>query len=288
MIDHAVSAGGRRSDWPAITAVFVLVIGFTYSDDVIEFFSRTSGGRFPDLRAEILALDMALVAGTAVLKWQLTAPPRTFGEFLRGLLRGWWAVGAFLVLIIHLMLLAPAAPGQKWTVGDSPWLTLLTNAAFVVAMGLLLVSALSPKSASPGWIVPVMSGTFVAQLASALWYPVIDKGSGCADNISNEYFNGMVQVLPVLLVTLGLELNYLRNTNAIREPGQRAVSVLMVILLCSAEVLAFSMLAKGERVTCGMAATWHEYLAFVITVHAAAISLATLAWLLLASTRTRP
>jgi hypothetical protein len=47
-------------------------------------------------------------------------------------------------------------------------------------------------------------------------------------------------------------------------------------------VLAFSMLAKGERVTCGMAATWHEYLAFVITVHAAAISLATLAWLLLA------
>jgi len=288
MMDRAVSAGGRRSDWPAITAVFILVIGFTYSDDVIEFFSRTSGGRFPDLRWEILALDMALVAGTAVLKWQMTAPPRNFGEFLRGLLRGWWPVGAFLVLIIHLLLLIPAAPGQRWTVGDTPWLTLLTNAAFVGAMGLMLVSALSPTSASPGWILPVISGTFMAQLASALWYPVIDKGSGCADNISSEYFNGMVQVLPVLLVTLGLEVSYLRNTNAIREPGQRAVSVLMVILLCSAEALAFSVLAKGDRVTCGTAATWHEYVAFIITVHAAAISLATLAWLLLASTRRRP
>lgn len=268
-----------------MTAVFVLVVGLTYSDDVVEFLSGAKGHR--DLRWAILALDVSLVAGTAVLKWRMTDPPEAPGEFFRGLLRSWWAVGAALVLGIHLLLrLTSDRSGStiRWAVADSPWLTILTNAAFVSAMGLLLVSALADQTRSPGWIVPVIIGTSIAQFASALWYPVIDNGSGCADHVSTEYFNGMVQVLPVFLVTLGLEVNYLRNTRAIRDPGKRAVSVLTVILLCAAEAFAFSMLVSGDRIRCGRAATWHEYIAFVTTVHAAAISLATLAWLLLANT----
>lgn len=277
----------RRPDWPAITAVFVLVIGLTYSDDVIEFLSRRDGGPAPDLRWGIFALDVCLVAGTAFLKWHMTDQPRRPGAFLGDLFRSWWAVGAGLVLGLHLLLrLTSGGPGSggKWAVADSPALTLVTNAAFVLAMGLLLVSALTDQTRSPGWILPVVIGTFVAQVASALWYPVIDRGSSCADNVSSEYFNGMVQVLPVFLVTLGLEVNYLRNTKAIRDPGKRAVSVLTVILLCNAEALAFTMLISGDRIRCGRAASWHEYFAFITTVHAAAISLATLAWLLLANT----
>lgn len=287
MADRIVTDSRRRPDWPAITAVFVLVIGLTYSDDIVEFLAGADVPPVPDLRWPILAFDMTLLAGTAGVKWHMSDQPRRLSEFLRGLLRSWWAVGAGLVLGIHLLLrLTSAGSGTdaKWAVAGSPSLTLLTNATFVLAMGLLLVSALADQTRSPGWILPVVIGTFVAQLASALWYPVIDHGSGCADNVSSEYFNGMVQVLPVFLVTLGLEVNYLRNTRAIRDPGKRAVSVLTVILLCAAEVFAFSMLISGGRIRCGRAAAWHEYIAFVTTVHAAAISLATLAWLLLANT----
>ncbi|MEI6254935.1 MAG: hypothetical protein WCP30_19250 [Mycobacteriaceae bacterium] len=284
MIDQAVTEGGGRSDWPAITAVFVLVIGFTYSDDIVEFFAST-GPEHISTRWAIVALDLLLVAGSAVLKWHMTPPPRRFGEFLQGLLRGLWPIGAAVVLIAHLLLVTTAPPGRGWAVAGSPWLTLLTTTAFVAAMGLLLVSALGDGSAPRGWIVPVVIGTFVVQLASAMWYPIIDVDRACTGDVSTEYFNGMVQVLPVFLVTLGLEVNYLRRSNAIRAPGQRAVAVMTVILLCVAEALAFSMLIRGHRISCGWAADWHEYIAFVATVHAAAISLATLAWLLLAITR---
>ena len=288
MADHLVSDSRRRPDWAAVTAVFVLVLGLTYSDDVVEFVVHRSGDHHRDLRWPIFALDVVLVAGTAVLKWHMTSEPRRLPDFLRSLARSWWAVGAALVLGIHLVLRLMSdgpGPGARWAVGDSAFLTILTNAAFVVAMGLMLVAALTEKAGPPGWILPVVIGTFVAQLASALWYPVIDNGSGCADNVSSDYFNGMVQVLPVFLVTLGLEVNYLRNTRAIREPGKRAVAVLTVILLCTAEGLAFSMLISAGRVRCGGAAAWHEYISFVATVHAAAISLATLAWLLTSSSK---
>ena len=287
MTDPAVKVSGGRSDWPAITAAFVLVIGFTYSDDIIEFFS----GAFPDhisnSRWSVVGLDLLLVAGSAVLKWHMTPQPRHFGEFLQGLLRGLWPIGAALVLILHLILVTVAPPGDGWAVAGSPGLTLLTTAAFVAAMGLLLVSALGADSAPRGWILPVVIGTFVVQVASAMWYPVIDVDRACTGDVSTEFFNGMVQVLPVFLVTLGLEVNYLRQSNSIRAPGPRAVAVMTVILLCVAEVLAFSMLIRGHRISCGWAADWHEYIAFVVTVHAAAISLATLAWLLLAITRRR-
>jgi hypothetical protein len=280
MADQSVTTSGRRSDWPAITAVFILVIGFTYSDDIVEFFAGAGG--VPVSRWAIVALDILLVGGSAVLKWHMTPAPRHFGTFLRSLLQGLWPIGAAMVLVIHLMLVTTPAPGRDWAVAGSAWLTLLTTTAFVVAMGLLLVSALGDGSAPKGWIVPVVIGTFVVQLASALWYPVIDVDRACDGDVSSEYFNGMVQVLPVFLVTLGLEVNYLRNSNAIRAPGQRAVAVMTVILLCVAEGLAFSMLIKGDKIICGPAADWHEYTAFVATAHAAAISLATLAWLLLA------
>lgn len=272
-----------RSDWPAVVAVFVLVIGMTYSDDAVEFIATSSGRDFPDLRWFILVVDILLVAGTAVLKWYMIGQPRG-GAFVRDLVRGWWIIGAGLVIVLHLMLLMSPGPPRGWAVGHSPGLTLLTNAAFVAAMGMMLVSAKTPGGAR-AWIIPVVVGTFVAQLASALWYPVINTEDGCADNVSTEYFNGMVQVLPVMLVTLGLEVNYLRSTNAVREPGQRAVAVLTVLLLCIGEGLAFSMLVEGDRVSCGSAAIWHQYIAFVLTAHAAAISLATLAYLLLATTK---
>ncbi len=36
----------RRSDWDEIAAVFSLVIGFTYSDEVVEFVTDINGASY--------------------------------------------------------------------------------------------------------------------------------------------------------------------------------------------------------------------------------------------------
>ena len=44
---------GRQSNWPAMTAVLLLVIGFTYSDDIVEFALDLSGRTFADAGAHV-------------------------------------------------------------------------------------------------------------------------------------------------------------------------------------------------------------------------------------------
>jgi hypothetical protein len=58
--------------------------------------------------------------------------------------------------------------------------------------------------------------------------------------------------------------------------------VLTVVLLCIGLALSFSMLVKADLGTqCGLAATWHEYIAFAVSTQALAVGLSTLVWLML-------
>jgi hypothetical protein len=300
MVERATAESERRrrpADWPAILVVFALVVGFTYSDDLLELVLDATNAGFSGLRWMVLALDCVLIAGAALLKKRITSNDDTgerlpWGAFLRQLVRGWWAVGAVLVVAVHLVLILTAPSRAHLGEVASVWIQLLGSLLFVVAMSLVLMSVLDDDltpldhrrgvgRARRDWILPLAVGTFVVHVASALWYPVIDMNQGCANEIAPDFFSNMVQVLPLLLVTLGIEMNFLRRTAAMSHPGQRAAPVITVLLLCIAEGLAFSMLVKSEDVHCGFGAVWHEYIAFVVTVQATAISLATLVWLLL-------
>jgi len=58
--------------------------------------------------------------------------------------------------------------------------------------------------------------------------------------------------------------------------------VLTVILLCTGLALSFTMLVKADLgPMCGLAATWHEYIAFAVSTQALAVGLSTLVWLML-------
>lgn len=282
------SSGVRAAtQWPALLAVSAMVIGFTYSDDLTEFGLGVSGVRIGWWRLIVVVIDIALLAAAAFLKWRIStqANPGLSGRrFLSGLIRSWWALGAGLVLVVHLLVIAVYGTG-RWV---PLWGSLLLSTVFVAAMGLVLASALD-TDATPGvgwtrhgWVLPLVIGTFVVQVASALWFPVIDVVPGCANEISTDFFAQTVQVLPVLLVTLGIEMSFLRRRGSVLRPADRAAPVLTVLLLCVAEALAFSMLVKAHAEHCGTAAVWHEYTAFVVSVQAMAIGLATLAWLLVA------
>jgi hypothetical protein len=263
--------------------VALLVVGFTFSDDVVEFLCDITGNsRAANAPWLIFLFDMLLVLATAALKWRIsggTTDPRTF---LRRLLTGWWAAGAGLAVIAHPILIATA----DWRAGlgdaASVWISLLASMVFVAAMTLLLLSALGEGTSSRGWIVPLVIGTAVVQIATALWYPVIDIERGCGGDVSPTYFSEMANILAVVLLTLGVEMNFVRRSASARDVGQRVAPVLTVILLCIGLALSFSMLVKADLgKLCGLAATWHQYIAFAVSAQALAVGLSTLVWLML-------
>lgn len=286
----SLEPGTARVDWPAILAVFAMVIAFTYTDDLVEFIVVVTGMSVSAGQWLVALLDLLLVASTALLKWRIAV--RESGSrpairaFLGGLLRSWWSVGAVVIVVLHVSLIALSNNlGQ----GSWLWTSVPLSLLFVAAMGLVLVTTLdsqAPFGAGAwernGWIVPLLVGTFAVQLASALWFPVINVNDECASQISPDFFGQIVNVVPMLLIPLGLELNYVRRGAGIRNPGMRAAPILTVVLLCLAEALAFSMQVNIEAPRCGIAPVWHEYTAFVVSVQATAIALATLVWLLVA------
>jgi len=266
-----------------LAAAFTLVVGFTFSDDVVEFLLDVTGHSDSPARGWLVfALDGVLVLATAALKWRIDDGRTPVAALLRRMATGWWALGAVLVIGGHLTLIATAQ--QRAALGDtaSVWISLLASAVFVVAMTLLLFSVLGEGTASRGWIVPLAVGTFVVEIASSLWYPVIDVQKGCAGEISASYFSEIVNIIAVVLLALGIESNFVRRSAAARDPGHRVAPVLTVILLSVGLALSFTMLAKADLGPfCGLGAVWHEYISFVVTAQALAIGLATLVWLMI-------
>lgn len=270
-----------RRDLPALVAVVLLIVGFTFSDDAVEFVLDVTG--HADLAATnrqwlVMGVDLLLVAATALLKWQISAERPTPGA----LLDRWWLIGAVLVIGGHLALILTAE--QRSRLGDvaSFWISVAASAVFVAAMTLMMLSVLSAKAGSRGWIAPLVFGTFVVQIGSALWYPVIDVNSGCAGEVSPQFFSDMANMISIVLLTTAVELNYVRRNAVERDPGRRMAPVFIVLLLCAALSLALTMDVKADAATlCGTAAVWHEYIAFVVCIQAMAIGLATLVWLLL-------
>lgn len=278
-------SGSVRQDLPALVAVFLLIVGFTFSDDVVEFLLDMTGNS--DLAATnrhwlVMGLDVVFVVVTAVLKWQIHEDRRTPAQFLRQLLTGPWAVGALLVLAGHLALILTAEHRSGLSTVASFWINIAASTVFVAAMTTLLLSVLSEKSGSRSWIAPLVFGTFVVQIASALWYPVIETNDGCAGEVSSQFFLDMVQMLSIVLLTLAVELSYVRRGAVELDPGRRMAPVFVVLMLCTAVGLGLTMDVKADQDTlCGMGAVWHEYFSFVVCVQALAIGLATLMWMLL-------
>lgn len=263
-----------------MATVFALVIGFTFSDDIVEFGLDITGRRFAGAGPWlVLAVDCLLVAATAALKWRITPAPRQV--FLRQLVSGRWAVGAIIVVVTHVLLILTDTHRSNLGAAQTIWVSLLFSLLFAAAMALLLASVLGESSVWRSWVLPLIVGTLVVQVASALWYPVIDVEKGCANDISSTYFSDMTNIIAIVLLAVGIELAYVRRTAGATDPGRRVAPVFTVLWLCVGEALAFTMLVKADLGPhCGLAAVWHEYVAFVVTAQALAIGLTTVLWLL--------
>lgn len=271
-------------DGVAVFAVFLLVVGVTYSGDIVEFAHTGAGSTAQGPRWLIAVIDIGLILSALPLQRYVLArakPERRLDwpEFAAIVARSWWPVGMVLMVVVHVaMIFTPRIL----------WVDLLGTLLSTVAMTFALVAALDiseggRRAVGNSWIIPISAGTLIVQVASVLWFPVINVEGECADTISPEFFSQMVQVIPMLLITLGIELGYFRRARIAMTPGERAAPILTVVLLCLAEGLTFSMLVADDRLKCGLIVTLQEYAAFVVSIQATAVALATVVWLLFAN-----
>lgn len=129
--------------WTALSAALVLVVGFSYSDDIVEFALDMTAvpyaGPGPWL---VAALDCIVAATAAVLAWRMT------GRLFTG---RWW-LGTALVVLTHAVLLSTA--GVRAGLDDTArfWVGLAASAVFVAAMALLLDNVLvTGRHRGAGW-----------------------------------------------------------------------------------------------------------------------------------------
>jgi hypothetical protein len=78
------------------------------------------------------------------------------------------------------------------------------------------------------------------------------------------FFHQTVRVLPVLLLTLGIEFNYFRRT--LTDAGQRAATAATVTVMAASLVGALSTLPWDGQGCGDVLSSWHEYVAFLFAV----------------------
>jgi hypothetical protein len=299
-------------DRAGIALAFVLVVLFSYSEDLVAAGAELAvGGEPQGWRWFVLPFDVVILAATGLLKRRIAE-----GDGDGARLWKWWWFGVALALAVDVMLLLTEE--YLRLAGD-----LVASTLFSVALAIVLISSLNGdpmtifsaarrKTQPRDWlrtrsVVPLIIGTYASYLAATLWSDELDDDvvraleperaheifslpwvqqlpileQSCSGAINQEFFAQMCGVIPLLLVTLGIEFGYFRH--AIREPAQRAATIMTVSLLSIGLAFALSALLKGGHGCGDVLSPWHEYLAFAFTVQACAVGLATLVWLLVVS-----
>jgi hypothetical protein len=204
-------------------------------------------------------------------------------------------VGGVLLLALDAAV-APAVPDDPVTIFGS----LLAR---VVACGILFAATVGAnpwrvltrvgRAIDPGgWrrflpSVPLLIGTYAAYVGASVWYGLneravrsVAEAMEVAGAIKPEYFAQLSQVIPLLLVALGLERRFFERL--LKGPVQRALTIFTVLLLCAGEAIAIAALTSPNQGCGRVLYYWQEYTAFLVTLLACFIALATLVWALVA------
>lgn len=309
-VDQAAAVS--RLHRAVLGVVFLLVLAFSYSSDLVSWLLDITGGGRSAQVIGLVGVDAAILFAVGLCK-------RTIGRAEDGgsrLWRPWWTSFGVVAAL-------------NATIGTLPqhhplWVDLVAAVAFAVTMGVLTAVSLNadPRTLFSGplrtalpadWVrvravVPLIVGTFTCYLAGAVFndffdadtvrvldpqtaaevaaMPLADRlstlGSLCENAVSPAFYDQAALVMPLLLLTLGVEFNYFRRT--LLDPVQRAVTAATVTVLSAGLAFALSILPFDGVGGGDVPSYWHEYLTFVVAVQAITIGLATLIWLLVTGT----
>jgi hypothetical protein len=311
--DHTAELARLRRDRAVLAVVFLLLFAFSYSEDfVFAVLEGTGRDHVAGWLIGLVGFDAAVLAVVGLLK---RAIARADDDAPR-LWRWWWISFAAVVCLDVFLVLLPE--------GHPLWIDLAASAALATLMGILMMVSLNGdpltlfssvrRSAElTDWarvraVVPLVIGTFACYIASTAFddffdldtvrvldpeieaevaaMPIAEKlgalATLCEGAVSPAFFQQVVTVIPLLLLTIGVEFNFFRR--ALDEPAQRAAAAATVAVMTIGLALAVSTLPWADTGCGGVLGYWHEYLTFVVSVQGVATGLATLMWLLVAST----
>ena len=310
--DHVAALTRHRRDRAVLALVFLLLFAFSYSEDFVAAVLEATGrDHVAGWIVGLVGFDVIVLTVVGLLKRFIT---RADNDAPR-LWRWWWiSFTAVVVLDVALCLL----PDEH-----SLWIDLASSVAVATLMGILIAVSLNAdpltlfsgvrRSAAPtDWarvraVVPLVIGTFVCYIAATAFDDFFDLDTVrsldpemaakvaemplaqrlgelaalCEGAVSPAFFQQVVAVIPLLLLTLGVEFNFFRRM--LGEPAQRAAAAATVTVMSVGLALALSTLPWAGTGCGRVLGYWHEYLTFVVAVQGVATGLATLMWLLVAS-----
>jgi hypothetical protein len=301
----------QRGDRAVFGVVFLMLFAFSYSEQLVSgLFPVVGGGGQTAWRVAVVVVDAAVLGLVGLRKRIITqadgAAPRLWG---------WWWTGVVILLGVDVFRLFPLQSIQVDVVTATVYAVAMgwTMAASLNADPLALFSTARRVALPTDWVrvravVPLVLGTWLCYLAASAFVDhfdvdtvrAIDPATAeevadlplpqqmavlsqlCEGAISPVFFNQIVGVMPVLLLTLGIEFNYFRRT--LTDAGQRAATAATVTVMAAGLVGALSTLPWDGQGCDDVLSSWHEYLAFLFAVQGVFTGLATLVWLLVAST----
>ncbi|BBX00825.1 hypothetical protein BST36_00180 [Mycolicibacterium moriokaense] len=304
-----------RADRAVFGVVFLMVFAFSYSEPVVsQLFPSTNSGRELAWRIAVIVVDAVVLIFVGLMKRSIT---RADGDAPR--LWGWWWTGVAILIGIDAFRLISL---------ESIRLDVATATVYAAAMGFTMAASLNADPLTlinterrlmlpVDWsrvraIVPLVIGTWLCYLAATAYIDLFDIDTIrtldpaleseiaelseseqiaviaelCSGAISPTFFQLVAEVIPVLLLALGVEFNYFRRT--LIDAGQRAATAATVTVLAAALVATLSTLPWDGQGCGDVLSRWHEYIAFLLTVQGIFTGLATLVWLLVASTPDGP
>lgn len=300
----------QRGDRAVFGVVFLMLFAFSYSEQLVSGLFPAVGGGQTAWRVAVILVDAAVLGLAGLMKRVIT---KADGDAPR--LWEWWWTGVAILLGVDVFRLLPLQSIQVDVVAAT---------VYALAMGMTMTVSLnadpralfsaSRRVALPtDWVrvravVPLILGTWLCYLAASAFVDYFDVGTVrqidpetaqelvglsapeelavlsqlCEGAISPVFFQQIVGVLPVLLLTLGIEFNYFRRT--LTDAGQRAATAATVTVMAAGLIAALSTLPWDGRGCDDVLSSWHEYVAFLLAVQGIFTGLATLVWLLVAST----
>lgn len=309
MTTPAPAMTSRSLAAPVFGVILLLLFGFAFSEEVITVVLEAVGRDDSAAPAVEIVVDAVTLLVVGLLKRRID---RIDGGGSG--LWGWWWSGVVVILACDVVLVVLGGHPPVWL--DQLIALALALAVGVVLTSSLnadpmtLLSARRRAEMPLDWqrvraVVPLVIGSYAAYAGAALWWdyrsldvmrqldpamaaaaqdiPLTFRGQfyvfSCWGAVSPRYFDQMSYVIPLLLITLGIEAGFFRRRRI--DPVQRVATGVTVLVMSLGLVGALSTL-PWEGVGCGQVLSkWHEYIVFIVTLMAVFIGLTTLIWQLL-------
>jgi multisubunit Na+/H+ antiporter MnhC subunit len=282
-----------KKTWPALTVFLIACFPLAFSGELIfevihdQFFRDVPWLRNLQL-AIIDTVLLLIILSSTIRLWSRSDWPKVS-------IWAWWIVGAGLTLALDVI----TGDGRA----SNAWVDLAAEFGYVVSLAIILAATVkmdptrvvrlrTQNDNRAAWkdfrgALPLLIGTFAAYIGSTIWNSVLESRAQrsncvmeCRGAVALEYFAQLSQVIPLLLVAVGIEAGLFRTS--LKDPVPRAMTITTVIILCVAEALAISTLTSLNRgEPSDILSEWHEYLAFIVTWEACFIALSLLVWVLI-------